>query len=154
MSSLFQGLTNQFGLVQMLETAPGGTAVGFRGFLVEGTTNAVYVSTTLPIAHFVAGVPITSDGRICVSPGSTPGPNFIPGGLREADDKRLLRAAQDQAADVIHQGVGLLNNGALCHGQGGAPASGFEPVTSDGPYQDTGKNYEPVTYFGIYGESS
>ena len=30
----------------------------------------------------------------------------------------------------------------------------FEPVTSDGPYQDTAKDFEPVTYFGIYGEST
>lgn len=120
MSSLFQGLTDSQGRVflQVEDTAvrPAGT-VDFRGMAVTPDGSVLAVVDTGQPRNFIGGVAFDA-GTGMLLLGSAPAANEVPGGLSVTATGAVISS---DLADVIHQGVGLKNDGSLITSGGTSP---------------------------------
>lgn len=114
MSSQFAGYCDSEGKVRF-GVDPAFGANFHRGMLVDVD------STGLPVAcaevdgvvdSYLGGIPVTAEGRICISE-DAPSGNGPAGGLRVTAAGMLSCAKA--SPDVIHQGVGLSTAGELCY---------------------------------------
>lgn len=113
MSSLFQSLTDTTGVVKtrVSATAPAGSNI-HRRILVDSAGAVVITRDTGQVRYFVGGIAIeASTGIVLVSGSATP---FLiaPGGV-QVDQNGSLQVKAGPSLDVVHQGVGLLNNGTV-----------------------------------------
>lgn len=114
MSSQFRGYCKSDGAVRLGFFSLFG-ANFHRGMLVDsdyfGNPVACAELNGVP-ANYIGGIPVTAAGRICISESAVSG-NGPSGGLRVTAAGKL--ACVQTSPNVIHQGVGLSSEGALCY---------------------------------------
>lgn len=131
MSSLFQGLAGANGKLAFTNDPTGTTA--FRGLMVNPAGEILIAPDTGQVRTFHSGRAFDSvTGAMLVDPGVIT-PVLGMGGLTVDTEGGLI--LKDQDPDVIHQGVGLTDEGYITGSGGGvvppAGAAFYAPLTTD-----------------------